>query len=189
MGKIGFDTAIWTQNLGQLFLYRPGQWITYLHLSYDPYGPVCAFITNVLRKSPYEGRMRWREQGRKKGSRPAKIAYGPHTGILSIPRARIPSSNIWTNCDGVQQKRGWARCDARLYMYDAGSARFWLEENTIHQVPPAWACVPVIKQKPCHKYHYDNVIMVSFITRRFVVVSSQYAEKIKRINEGCMAAH
>ena len=103
--------------------------------------------------------------------------------------AKIPSSNIWTNCDGVRLKRGWARCNARLYVYDAASARFWLEENTIHQVPPAWACVPVIKQKPCHKYHYDNVIMVSFITRRFVAVSSQYAEKIKRINEGCMAAH
>ena len=88
MGKIGFDTAIWTQNLGQFSLYRPGQWITYLHLSYDPYGPVCAFITNVLRKSPYEGRMRWREQGRKKPCSPARIAYGPRTGILSIARTR-----------------------------------------------------------------------------------------------------
>ena len=95
--------------------------------------------------------------------------------------AKIPSSNISTNCDGVQLKRGCARCNARLYMYDAGSARLWLEENTIHQVPPAWACVPLIKQKPCHKYHYDNVIMVSFITRRFVVVSCQGAEKIQSL--------
>ena len=31
---------------------------------------------------------RWREQGRKKLSGPARIAYGPHTGILSIARVR-----------------------------------------------------------------------------------------------------
>ena len=52
------------------------------------YGPARAFIAKLLRKSPYEGRTRWREQGRKKPSRPARIAYGPHTGILSIARAR-----------------------------------------------------------------------------------------------------
>ena len=46
-------------------------------LSYDPYGPARAFIAKLLRKSPYEGRTRWREQGRKKPSGPARIAYGP----------------------------------------------------------------------------------------------------------------
>ena len=55
-----------------------------IHLSYDPYGPARAFIAKLLRKSPYEGRTRWREQGRKKPSGPARIAYGPHTGIFSI---------------------------------------------------------------------------------------------------------
>ena len=60
----------------------------YFSLSYDPYGPARAFIAKLLRKSPYEGRTRWREQGRKKPSGPARIAYGPHTGILSIARAR-----------------------------------------------------------------------------------------------------
>ena len=53
-------------------------------LSYDQYGPARAFIAKLLRKSPYEGRTRWREQGRKKPSGPARIAYGPHTGIFSI---------------------------------------------------------------------------------------------------------
>ena len=43
-----------------------------------------AFITKLLRKSPYEGRTRWREQGRKKPSGPAMMAYSPHT----IVRAR-----------------------------------------------------------------------------------------------------
>ena len=57
-------------------------------LSYDPYGPARAFIAKLLRKSPYEGRSRWREQGRKKPCGPARIAYGPHTGILSIARTR-----------------------------------------------------------------------------------------------------
>ena len=57
-------------------------------LSYDPYGPGRAFIARLLIKSPYEGRTRWREQGRKKPSGPARIAYGPHTGILSIARTR-----------------------------------------------------------------------------------------------------
>ena len=46
-------------------------------LSYDPYGPARAFIAKQLRKSPYEGRTRWREQGRKKPSGPVRIAYGP----------------------------------------------------------------------------------------------------------------
>ena len=46
-------------------------------LSYDPYGPARAFIAKPLRNSPYEGRTRWREQGRKKPSGPARIAYGP----------------------------------------------------------------------------------------------------------------
>ena len=36
-----------------------------------------AFIAKLLRKSPYEGRTRWREQGQKKPSGPARIAYGP----------------------------------------------------------------------------------------------------------------
>ena len=31
-------------------------------------------------------------------------------------------------------EKGWARCNARLYMYDAVSARFWLEENVIHMI-------------------------------------------------------
>ena len=57
-------------------------------LLYDPYGPARAFIAKLLRKSPYEGRTWWREQVRKKPSGPARIAYGPHTGILSIARAR-----------------------------------------------------------------------------------------------------
>ena len=35
-----------------------------------------AFIAKLLRKSPYEGRTRWREQGREKPSGPARIAYG-----------------------------------------------------------------------------------------------------------------
>ena len=42
----------------------------------------------VLRKSPYEGRTWWRKHVRKKPYGPARIAYGPHTGILSIARAR-----------------------------------------------------------------------------------------------------
>ena len=45
-------------------------------LSYDPYGPARAFIAKLLRKSPYEGRTRWCEQGRIKPSGPARIAYG-----------------------------------------------------------------------------------------------------------------
>ena len=45
-------------------------------LFYDPYVPARAFIAKLLRKSPYEGRTRWREQGRKKPSGPARIAYG-----------------------------------------------------------------------------------------------------------------
>ena len=45
-------------------------------LSCDPYGPARAFTAKLLRKSPYEGRTRWREQGRKKPSGPARIAYG-----------------------------------------------------------------------------------------------------------------
>ena len=57
-------------------------------LPHDPYGPALAFIAKLLRKSPYEGRTRWREQSRKKPSRPARIAYGCHTGIFSIARAR-----------------------------------------------------------------------------------------------------
>ena len=41
-----------------------------------------------MRKSLYEGRTRWHEQGRKKPSGPARIVYGPHMGILSIARVR-----------------------------------------------------------------------------------------------------
>ena len=59
-----------------------------IYLSYDPYGPARAFIAKLLRKSSYERRTRWRERGRKKPSGPARIAYGPHTGILSIARGR-----------------------------------------------------------------------------------------------------
>ena len=61
---------------------------------YDPCGPARAFIAKLLRKSPYEGRTRWREQGRKKPSGPARIAYGPHTGILSIARARCERKQL-----------------------------------------------------------------------------------------------
>ena len=61
---------------------------SYSTLLYDPHGPARAFIAKLLRKSPYEGRTWWREQVRKKPSGPARIAYGPHTGILSILRAR-----------------------------------------------------------------------------------------------------
>ena len=45
-------------------------------LSYDPYGPARAFIAKLLRKSRYEGRTQWREQGRKKPSGPARFADG-----------------------------------------------------------------------------------------------------------------
>ena len=45
-------------------------------------------LSLLLRKSPYEGRTRWPEQGGKKLSGPARIVYGPHTGILSTVRAR-----------------------------------------------------------------------------------------------------
>ena len=41
----------------------------------------------------------------------------------------------------------------------------------------------------CHVFSSIQSTIHYFITRRFVAVSSQYAEKIKRINEGCMAAH
>ena len=64
------------------------------YLSYDPYGPARAFIAKVLRKSPYEDRTRWREQGRKKPSGPARIAHGPHTGILSTARARCELNQL-----------------------------------------------------------------------------------------------
>ena len=37
-------------------------------LTYEPYGPERYFIAKLLRKSPYEGRARWREEGRKKPS-------------------------------------------------------------------------------------------------------------------------
>ena len=66
------------------FPVRPSHSVNKYILSYDPYGPARAFIAKLLRKSPYEGRTRWREQGRKKPSCPARIAYGPHTGIFSI---------------------------------------------------------------------------------------------------------
>ena len=44
--------------------------------------------------------MRWHEQGRKKPSGPARIAYGPHTGILSIARARCKLKQLccYINC-------------------------------------------------------------------------------------------
>ena len=63
-------------------------------LSYDAYGPARAFNAKLLRKSPYEGRTRWREQGGKKPSSPARIAYGPHTGILSIVRVRCEPKHL-----------------------------------------------------------------------------------------------
>ena len=62
--------------------------VQYQLLLYDLYGPARAFIAKVLRKSPYEGRTWWCKQVRKKPSEPARIAYGPHMGILSIARAR-----------------------------------------------------------------------------------------------------
>ena len=75
-------------TLSRFMLRKPGigsgvlgHWLV---ISYDPYGPARAVIAKLLRKSPYEGRTRWREQGRKKPSGPARIAYGPHTGIFSI---------------------------------------------------------------------------------------------------------
>ena len=37
----------------------------------------------------------WREQVRKKPSGPARIAYGPHTGILSIARARCELKQLF----------------------------------------------------------------------------------------------
>ena len=70
--------------------YKPvddGYRFIYIRI-YDPCGPARAFVAKLLRKSPYEGRTRWREQGRKKPSGPARIAYGPHTGILWIARTR-----------------------------------------------------------------------------------------------------
>ena len=57
-------------------------------------------------------------------------------------------------------------------MYDAGSAKFCLEQNVTHKVPPAWASVSLIKQKTCHKYHYDNVIMVSYIFKNTAIDNS-----------------
>ena len=68
--------------------------MTNVQLSYDPYGPARAFIAKLLRKSSYEGRTRWRERGRKKPSGPARIAYGPLTGILSIVRARCKLNQL-----------------------------------------------------------------------------------------------
>ena len=69
-------------------------------LSYDLYGPAHAFIAKLLRKSPYEGRTPWREQGRKKPS-------GPHTGILSIARARCELKQLccYINPDFSVKKR------------------------------------------------------------------------------------
>ena len=58
------------------FISDIGYQIEYCFLSYDPYGPARAFIAKLLRKSPYEGRTRWREQGRKKPSGPARISNG-----------------------------------------------------------------------------------------------------------------
>ena len=57
--------------------YKPvddGYRFIYIRI-YDPYGPARAFVVKLLRKSPYEGRTRWREQGRKNPSGPARIAY------------------------------------------------------------------------------------------------------------------
>ena len=65
-----------------------------MQLSYDTYDPARAFIAKLLRKSPYEGRTQWRERSRKKPSGPARIAYGPHTAILSIARARCKLKQI-----------------------------------------------------------------------------------------------
>ena len=41
-------------------------------------------LPNYWEKSPFEGRTLWCEQGRKKPSSPARMAYSPLTGILSI---------------------------------------------------------------------------------------------------------
>ena len=67
-------------------------------LSYDPYGPAGTFIAKLVRKYWYEGRMRWPEQSRKK-------LYGPHTGILSIPRARCEPSEH-SEIDYLEKKKG-----------------------------------------------------------------------------------
>ena len=64
--------------------FKPVKWYD---LTYDPYGPARAFNAKLLRKSPYKGHTRWREQGRKKPCCPARIAYGPHREILSIAHA------------------------------------------------------------------------------------------------------
>ena len=49
---------------------------TYIHLSYDPYGPASAFFAKPLMKVPYEGRTHLRERGRKKPYGPTTKAYG-----------------------------------------------------------------------------------------------------------------
>ena len=76
-------------------LVQDNQSATYCILLYAPYGPVRAFIAKVLRKSLYEGRTWWREQVRKKPSGPARITFGPHTGILSIARARCKLKQLF----------------------------------------------------------------------------------------------
>ena len=72
----GKDSADLGEPRRELFRLLMQQGIKEMGLSYDPYGPARAFIAKLLRKSPYEGSTRWREQGRKKPSGPARISYG-----------------------------------------------------------------------------------------------------------------
>ena len=102
-------------------------------LLYDPYGPAHAFIAKVLRKSLYEGSTWWREQVRKKPSEPARIAYGPHTGILLIARARselkqlccyinpdfsVKMCNIPNFVTEKKREKGKARCSYNKMLID-----------------------------------------------------------------------
>ena len=50
--------------------------VTYLNLSYDPYGPASSFFAKPLIKVPYEGRTHLRERDRKKPYGPTTKEYG-----------------------------------------------------------------------------------------------------------------
>ena len=76
-------------------------------LSYDPYHLTRTFIAKLLRKSPYEGCTWWREQDRRQPSGPVRIAYGPHTGILSIARARCEPSEH-SEIEKKKEKAWWS---------------------------------------------------------------------------------
>ena len=96
---VGYETGYSQLGATRLIGYLPshiqcahGIIVNHYHMTRT--GPASAFIAKQLRKSPYEGRTRWREQGRKKPSGPARIAYGPHTEILSIARARCEQKQL-----------------------------------------------------------------------------------------------